>query len=349
MINPPVAVPAERLAWPDVARGLSVVLIVMLHLWATHLVFWIGDQQIMTIMGAVIDWTSPLRVPLFFFVSGYLASRALKSPWRTAWRGRVVSVAYLYVLWVAIIAVFAWLDNTANGFSSVDPLAMVLQNIGSPETHMWYLWALIVLFIAAWATRAVPAWVVIGVGAAVSIGAPFLLEQPYRQVAAAALFYALGARLPAVSDWLTSRRGVWIFLAAAALYTASMLLGPTGPYGLADPLTSCIGVAATIAIIGVIANRPWMTVFRKVGRNTLPVFILNPLVFLLLNDLLRALPRLASWLADHPAGGAIYAFVVIAATLAGSIGLKLLADRIGLRWLFEMPGRWVPVARTRSS
>ncbi|KAA9106293.1 acyltransferase family protein [Microbacterium rhizomatis] len=343
MRTPPLSAPAARVAWPDVARGLSVVLIVMLHLWATHLVFWIGDERIMSVISTVLEWTTPLRVPLFFFISGYLASRSLTRPWRAAWRGRVLSVAYLYVLWVAIIAVFVWLDNLANDFSSVNPLTMLARNIGSPETHMWYLWALVVLFVAVWATKAVPAWIVIGVGALISVGAPFLIDQPYRQVAAAVLFYALGARLPAVGDWLASTRGVWIFLAGAALYTGSMLLGPTGPYGFADPLTSFIGVAATIAIIGVVANRPWMALLRRVGRNTLPIFILNPLIFLLLNDVLRAMPGLAAWLGEHAVWGSLYAVGIVVATLAGSICIKMAADRVGLRWLFEMPDRWARV------
>ncbi|MDR6199902.1 putative membrane protein YcfT [Microbacterium sp. SORGH_AS428] len=339
--RPPVR--AERLAWPDAARGLSVTLIVILHMWASHLIFWIGNHSVMGFIEQLVDWTSPLRIPLFFFVSGYLASRSLQKPWQAAWRGRVFAISYLYVLWVALIAGFIWIDNTANGFDAESPLGMMLRNVGSPETHMWYLWALVVLFIAVWLTRRVPAWIVVSVGAVISVAAPFILEQPYRQVAAAALFFSLGARLPVVTEWLTSRRGTWIFLAGSAVYVGSVLLGPTGPYGLADPLTSTVGVAAMVAIISTVAHQRWMAVFRRIGRNTLPIFILNPLVFLLLNDLLRSLPNVSDWLARHTEVGALYSIAVILATFGISLGLKAAADRIGMRWLFSMPARWFPV------
>ncbi|MDQ1205176.1 hypothetical protein [Microbacterium sp. SORGH_AS_0862] len=48
-----------------------------------------------------------------------------------------------------------------------------------------------------------------------------------------------------------------------------MLLGPTGPYGLADPLTSTVGVAAMVAIISTVAYQRWIVVFRRIGMRWL--------------------------------------------------------------------------------
>lgn len=343
----PVSAAAQRLEWADAARGLSVTLIVVLHLWAIHLTYWIADAAVMTVIAHVVEWTTPLRIPLFFFVSGFLAASSLSRPWRQAWRSRVFGVAYLYLLWVAFSTAFFWIENRAYDLATENPLVTMARNVFSPDTHLWYLWALIVLFLVVWATRAVPSWILVSVAAALSIAAPFFLAQPYLQVATAAVFYVAGARLPALAGWLTSRRRVWIFAVGGSVYTASMLLGPTGPYGFSDPITSAMGVVATVAILAVVAHQRWMSVLRRIGRTTLPIFILNPFVFILLNDLLLNDAELATWLSDHPRGAAVYTAVVIVATLAISIGIKLGADRVGLRWLFAMPARWfrVPVHR----
>lgn len=337
----------ERHDWADAARGLSVTLIVILHLWAIHLTYWIADAAVMRVIVDVVEWTLPLRIPLFFFVSGFLVSRSLTKPWRQAWRGRVLGVAYLYVGWVAFSTAFLWIENRAYNHPTENPIITMARNLVTPETHLWYLWALIVLFIAVWATRAVPGWIVVAAAAGISISAPFFLEHPYLQVGSATVFFVAGARFPAITAWLTSRRRVWIFAGAGAVYIVSMLLGPSGVYGLSDPFTSSVGVIATVAFLAAVSHQRWTHVFRVIGRNTLPIFILNPFVFILLNDLLLNSPNLAAWLSDHPRGAAVYTAVIIVATIAISIGIKLGADRIGLRWLFAMPNTWFrrPVTR----
>ncbi len=330
----------ERFSWADSARGLSVTLIVILHLWAIHLTYWTADAAFMRVVADVVEWTTPLRIPLFFFVSGFLASRALTRPWKSAWRGRVLGVLYLYVLWVAFSTAFFWIENRAMDRPNENPLVVLGRNLVSPETHLWYLWALIVLFLVVWATRRVPGWVVLAVAAAISVSAPFVLAHPYLQVGSATVFYVAGARFPAITSVLTSARRLWIFAGAAAVYIASMLLGPTGPWGFSDPFTSTVGVVAMVALLAAVSNHRWMGVLRLVGRNTLPVFILNPFVFILLNDLLVENPSIAMWLGERPRAAALYAGGIIVATIAISVGIKLGADRIGLRWLFAMPARW---------
>ncbi len=337
----PATTGPNRLDWADAARGLSVTLIVILHLWAIHLTYWIGDAAIMTVMSDVVTWTLPLRIPLFFFVSGYLASRALARPWRTAWRSRVFGIAYLYILWVTFSTAFFWIENSAYGLATENPLVTIAQNLLSPGTHLWYLWALIVLFVAVWSTRKLPGWLVVAVVGVLSVAAPFFMEQPYLQVATAAVFYVAGARFPAIAAWATSRRRFWVVAVGTAIYVASILIGPTGPYGLSDPLTSSVGVITMIAFLAIVSHQRWLGFLRTLGRNTLPIFILNPFVFILLNDLLLNDPELATWLSDHPRGAAVYTAGVIVATLTVSVAIKFGADRIGLRWLFAMPTRWL--------
>lgn len=336
----------ERMPWPDAAKGISVALIVVLHLWAIHLVYWVNDPLIMGVLVEVVTWTVPLRIPLFFFISGYFASRSLARPWRVAWHGRVFGIVYLYLGWSAFAAVFVWMDARVNGFEAVNPWASFVENLWAPHTHLWYLWALVALFVSVWVSRRLPSTVVVAIAGMLTIAAPFVLPHPYAQVGSAALFYVAGARLPVIATWITSRARPWIMLIGGAAYVASMLLGPTGPYGFADPLTSTIGVAAVIALLASAAHANWARVFRWLGRNTLPVFIFNSFVFILLNDLLRHSVPLQEMLSENEVLTALYIVLVIVITIAGSVLVRVAADRVKLGWLFAMPRSWL---RSRAS
>ena len=75
----------ERLAWPDLARGACMVLVVLLH--ADHALRHIGqnDEHLYLLNELLV----PLRQPLFFLISGMLGagvlSRGARGCWCTGW------------------------------------------------------------------------------------------------------------------------------------------------------------------------------------------------------------------------------------------------------------------------
>ncbi|MEL7540907.1 MAG: acyltransferase family protein, partial [Pseudomonadota bacterium] len=77
--------PQQRLAHIDAAKGVSIFLVVYWHAVDDRLVF---NEAL---------WM--LRMPLFFFVSGLFAAKALELDWRAFLSNKVGNILYLYVFW----------------------------------------------------------------------------------------------------------------------------------------------------------------------------------------------------------------------------------------------------------
>ncbi|UDL75151.1 acyltransferase family protein [Corynebacterium uberis] len=70
---PTAASPASpRLAWPDVAKGVSILGVVVLHV---SLVVPYGTDSFIAQVNHLLD---PLRMPLFFLVSGMFSTKILR-------------------------------------------------------------------------------------------------------------------------------------------------------------------------------------------------------------------------------------------------------------------------------
>src|SRR3954463_12507415 len=91
-----------RVPWVDTAKGLCIVLVVMMH--AT-----LGVGEAMAgegFMHWVVAFARPFRMPDFFLVSGLFLSRVIDRDWRSYLDRKVVHFAYFYVLWMTIQFVF---------------------------------------------------------------------------------------------------------------------------------------------------------------------------------------------------------------------------------------------------
>ncbi len=90
-----------RLRWPDAARGLAILLVVVLH--ATRA---LGDLDLTGAWGTVLaGWDrvnaalGTMRMPLFFAVAGLFAGKWVRGPWRALLASKVALFAWLLLLW----------------------------------------------------------------------------------------------------------------------------------------------------------------------------------------------------------------------------------------------------------
>ena len=107
MPSPTDAAAPTRLGWADIAKGASIVLVVLHH--ATTKQY---DLSVPAHLAPIADvWTTlthalkPVRMPLFFLVSGFFAAKAVHRPWPSVTR-RISTSAYLYVVWLLLLAAF---------------------------------------------------------------------------------------------------------------------------------------------------------------------------------------------------------------------------------------------------
>lgn len=94
----------SRLAWADTAKGLLIILVVFWHvvLKSYLTIDWRIGLPIPGAWGLISDLAYPVRMPLFFLISGCFAANAVARPWAAVLRGRVLRFLYLYLLWTLI-------------------------------------------------------------------------------------------------------------------------------------------------------------------------------------------------------------------------------------------------------
>ncbi|MEU8386019.1 acyltransferase family protein, partial [Streptosporangium sp. NPDC048865] len=168
-----------RAVWADVAKGVCILLVVLWHVVVKHYlrIDW-GVPPIPGIWGALTEQLLPLRMPLFFTISGVFAAGAVTRPWRVVRRSKVGRFLYLYAVWLlihtAILALVPSFDT-----ARAEGVADLLAQLTVTPSNLWYLYALAVYFALAKATRRLPVTLVLG-GALVlsAVASAGLLETP---------------------------------------------------------------------------------------------------------------------------------------------------------------------------
>ena len=152
----------DRVLWPDLAKGICILLVVLHHTTTKHYVDLVppGAAGIANGWADVSHFLKPVRMPLFFVISGLFAASALARPWRQVAR-RAVAPYYLYVVWLLVLgAVFA-VERTLP-MNRTQDLAELAWDLVLASTGLWFLYALAVYFVLAKLLLPLPAaWVVL--------------------------------------------------------------------------------------------------------------------------------------------------------------------------------------------
>ncbi|WP_328324674.1 acyltransferase family protein [Kribbella sp. NBC_00382] len=339
-----------RIVWADVAKGICILLVVLWHVLMKHYlqIDWHIGGQARGLWGTLGEQLLPLRMPLFFAVSGFFAVRAVNRPWPVLLRTRVAKFYYIYVVWLAIhTVVLAFVPDfgteRANG-----PLKFLAQLTITPS-NLWYLYALALYFVIAKAAHRVPAWAILGLAFLLSATASAgLLDVPgdragvYQNL----VFFLAGLYgkhliedLAARASW---RRLLLIGTPYAVLLGVIAVFHAKTWFGL-WPVVSGVAIVLGVTAAGLVTRWEGLSNgLASIGSRTLPIYVMHmPLLALthavLIGPLSSAGPR-TQWIV------AIAEPVVLTAFLAW---LCLVLYRYLPKALFELPfPRTTRVART---
>ncbi|WP_187976384.1 CapA family protein [Mycetocola sp. JXN-3] len=335
-----------RLLWPDVAKGLLIILVVFWHtVVKSYLqVDWRIPVPIAGAWGIAADITYPVRMPLFFLISGCFAASALARPWGAVFRGRVVRFLYLYLLWTLIHMATMW---AFPDFPTLVPrsIAEFIEAITISPPNAWYLYALALYFMIAKCLRRLPRWIPFGVAALLSIavGAGLIdIVSNRGSLIANLLFFLIGAYASRNVLRFTSR--------PRPILAAGLLLGYLGAFALVrmGSVESVPGVLPGLALIGVLmglAIAPLLARLPRLGRGlaflgarTLPIYVIHMPILALIDALI------VGPLSDAGTGVQLVAatclpLVITAAVIAASLGIARLIARDRLAWLLDLPVR----------
>ena len=137
----------KRIDWLDAIKGLAIISVVFGHALRGY-VENNAFPDVNTVMREIMDWIYTWHMPLFFLVSGvsfYLS--CLKTGInKEKIKKQTVNLLLLYLIFVVALCLLktvfsAFVDNKIG-------LSQILINILLPGTVMWYLWVLVIYYLA---------------------------------------------------------------------------------------------------------------------------------------------------------------------------------------------------------
>ncbi len=203
-----------RLEWLDAMRGFTMLLVVAYHV--AQFSFQLPLKQ-----SASMPFLVLVRMPLFFFVSGFLAY----SP-RATWQGGSVFRAIARKMRVQLLptAVFLGLYVVLMKYASWDTLLAVLKH--PTKGGFWFTWVLWLMFVCYYIAEALLAWLR---SMKKRIGLRFYIPNSlfYGMLLlwAASLFWYETAYLPAHFSYLKQPFWKWSSLVEVVLYFHFFMFG----------------------------------------------------------------------------------------------------------------------------
>lgn len=234
-----------RLAWVDVAKGLCIVLVVMMHSTLGTGMDMGGEGFLHT----VVAFAKPFRIPDFFLLSGLFVGRVIDRDWRLFADRRVVHFAYFYLLWVLIQSTVKY-GQIVDGGGPEAFLAHLAHALVEPYSTLWFIYLLAVFSVLTKLLRRLHPALLLG-------GAALLQSLP----------------LDGYSDLVTEFCGRYVWFVAGYLFAARI-------FRFADlvrrhPRAAFGGLAAWALVNGLFA-------FTATGHETFPTLASLPLLSLVL-------------------------------------------------------------------
>ena len=332
--------PAGRIDWVDYAKGICIVMVVMMH---SVLGVELAAGQT-GFMHPLVAFAKPFRMPDFFLISGLFLAVVIDRDWRTFLDRKVVHFAYFYLLWVTIqfgfkAPAFAAETNWAHAG------LLYLESFIEPFGTLWFIYLLPVFFVVTKATRRLPPLLIFGVAALLEMAHIVTGWTVIDEFCARFVYFYTGYLFADHVFALSDRARARPVLALAALAIWALLDGGLVKFGYSEwPLISlALGLAGACAIVTVgtlLARAQWLTSLRFCGEHSIVIY----LAFFLPMAAMRTLLLRAGIV--HDVG--TMSLVVTLVALFGALAIWRIALKAGANFLFERPAAfWIAPKKIR--
>ena len=352
-----------KLQWVDFSKDLCMVLVVLFHS-ALFMETQVNIQDDFEgFWWPVSEALSPLRMPLFFFISGLLSVSALAKGLGHS-RGRTIGLYYVYAIWTFLFLTRLWLPLSRNGAPAPTPGDIILSLV--LPTSFWYLYALPVFFLASWlmirALRGYSAYALIPLGI-LSTLSPLLHD-----VAEPILSAPMDAsKLPSMAThfvWFylgVHGRKLWDEVMAAATHVKLALAGAA--YVILSlalfffdldlelrVLLSCVALYAVAQLVALVRMDSLVPgLLQRLGSQTLPVYIFHIFLISLISALVKITGFIHVLQSDLQISNALLPPLITVPVVLGTVWLGTRIRSGPLWWLMEAPkalvGAKAPLAK----
>ncbi len=334
--------------WVDTAKGLSIILVVMMYA-AYNTGEYTGQVGF---LHYVIGFATPFRMPEFFLISGLFLSQVIDRPWRRYADRRILHYAYFYAVWAIIMI------GLKIGIYGRDPSSMlgdIAMSAVEPYGVLWFIYMLAVFGLVArllWQLK-IPDPIVIALAAVLQMSGIEATSYILTQFVAYFVFFYIGyAAAPFVFrlvGW-TQRHTVlsvagllvWALANGLLVFSPGFSVQPTVTHmGLATfpPLHLGLAVLGALAlcVLGALLVRlSFMDWLRWLGEHSLVIYV----AFTLPMSVFRAAALRTGLITET---GAL-SLAVLVVSLASPVLLYMLLKRASIgAFLFERPN-WARLA-----
>src|SRR3954447_12852393 len=320
---------SARIDWVDYAKGICIVMVVMMHS-VLGVEAAAGGRGF---MHALVAFAKPFRMPDFFLISGLFLSVVIDRDWRTYLDRKVVHFAYFYVLWVTIQFGFKAPSFAAeSGWSHVGML--YLESFIEPFGTLWFIYLLPVFFVVTKATRRAPPLAIWLMAAALEMLHVATGWTVIDEFCARFVYFYSGYLVAAYVFALSDRARTRPALALAGLVLWAFVNGGLVASGFSElPLVSLVlGLAGAGAIIvtgTLLARMQAINVLRCCGEYSIVIY----LAFFLPMAATRTLLLRTGLIPDI----GLVSLIVTIAGVAGALAIWRAALAAHANFLFDRP------------
>ncbi|MDE2361152.1 MAG: acyltransferase family protein [Hyphomicrobiales bacterium] len=275
----------NRTAWVDVAKGVSILLVVTMYS-AYNTGEYTGGVGF---LHYVIGFATPFRMPEFFLISGLFLSRVIDRPWRSYADRRIVHYFYFYLVWAFIMIALKVGVYGASPTEMAHDYALALVE---PYGVLWFVYLLGVFGAVIKLCRQIriPHWIVVSTAAVLQMAQVVSPSYIVQQFAAYFVFYYAGYVFSPlvfrVAAWAQENRsGAAQGLAAWALANGLLVFSPGFEvlpthtqmgYAAFPPVHLALALAGAVALCvfaALVCQRPATNWLRWLGEHSLVVYL----------------------------------------------------------------------------
>ena len=322
-------IPAGRIAWVDYAKGICIIMVVMMH--STLGVGAAAGGE--GFLHYAVAFAKPFRMPDFFLLSGLFLARVIDRDWKTYLDRKVMHFAYFYLLWMTIHFAFkAPAVAAGQGVAAIGWL--YLLSLIEPFGTLWFIYLLPIFFVAAKLTRRVHPFVIWLLAAALESAAIETGWTVIDEFASRFVYFYTGYWLAShvfdLAKNVQEKPAVAVALLAMwATLNGLLVFGDYSELPVISLILGVLGAAAVVTLAALLAQTKTFEALRYCGEHSIVIYLAFFLFmagtrFVLLNtDIIRDI-------------GVISALVTFAGVI-GPLALFWLTRNTPLWFLFERP------------
>ncbi len=270
---------SDRVAWVDYAKGLCIMLVVMMHTVNGVESFFSAEGW----LRPVVDFAKPFRMPDFFLISGLFLSRTLYGPVTDYIDRKLVHFIYFYVIWVTLQLVVLKLPLFLAAPDQF--LLLYLKSFVTPVNSLWFVHMLAIFYVFTWLTRRVPMLVMLtGAFALQSLYQLNLIDTGWtvadRFANRYVYFYIGFACAPWIFDFAHRARGHAVpAIAGLVVWAVANWWAVQQGWHQIFLISFVLGMAGATALCVIssfFTKFSWTSFFKYCGRNSIVIYLTFP-------------------------------------------------------------------------